>query len=491
MSLGRVCRVGLIVVPVALLFARAASAQGPVPALPQGIHLGVDGRYFEDVCDHSKPFFCLTERVLPADFDPSTYVRGAHPAFVPFAGGPPTGTGLPSNFAAAYHITSAIQATGGLVTLIDLPDSHALADANTYRTQFGIPAFTACTFPLTGSSPCFITTDENGGSINQNVGDDTSGGDTETALDIDMVSAACPACSILLVQMTRAEADSTCMGGPPCVNGDDFLTSIASANTVAGSALGAISISFGGCESGSIGPDASSQDPAGPFTSGGHLVLAASGDQGYLLNNGLNCNTPSNPASNDTVLAVGGTNMSTSDTETAWNSAGSGCSTEFAMPAYQTAYLASHAGAFAGCTKRDTADVSAVADFNNKGVAVYDSSSGGWGGVLGTSAASPMFAAILTMTGLVPQVAADFGYLYTHPAFFNDITTGKQRHVREQPVHGRHGVGRADGARDSQCDRDEGGRKQLGKQQRKQLGEQLRKQQWGRLGEQQRQQFGW
>jgi hypothetical protein len=426
--LRRICRVGLVVVPFVLCAGRAASAAGPVQAsgpLPRGLQLGVNGRYYEDVCDHAAPFFCMSERVLPVHFDPSTYVRGARGALRPFAGAPPAGAGLPSDFAAAYQITPAMQQNGGLVTLIDLPDSHALADANVYRSQFSIPTFAQCTFPLSGSSPCFVAVDENGGRVNQNVGDDMTGGDTETALDIDMVSAVCPKCSVLLVQMTRAEADGTCMGGPPCVNGEDFLTSIAGASTVAGAALGSISISFGGCESGSIGWDASSQDPPGPFTANGHLVLAASGDQGYLLNNGLNCNTPSNPASTDTVLGVGGTNMVTGGGESAWTYAGSGCSTEFAMPAYQKAYAAAHPGAFSSCTKRDTADVAAVADFNGgTGVAIYDSTSGGWGGVTGTSASSPMFAAILTMTGLVPQVAADFGYLYTHPGFFNDITTG-------------------------------------------------------------------
>jgi hypothetical protein len=213
MSLGRVCQVGLVVVPVALFAGRAASAAGSVQAsgpLPSGLHLGVNGRYYEDVCDHAKPFFCLSERVLPVGFDPSTYLRGARPALRPFAASPPANLGRPSDFAAAYHITSAVQQNGGLVTLIDMPDSQAMADGNIYRAQFGIPAFAQCTFPIAGSSPCFITVDENGARMNQNVGDDTSGADSETALDIDMVSAVCPKCSILLVQLTRAEADTTC-----------------------------------------------------------------------------------------------------------------------------------------------------------------------------------------------------------------------------------------------------------------------------------------
>jgi hypothetical protein len=425
--LGLVCRVVLVVAPVALFTGHAASAAGPVQAsgpFSPSLHMGVNGRYYEDVCDHAKPFFCLAERVLPLDFDPSTYVRGMRSASRPLAEQPPTGTGLPSDFTAAYHITSAMQDSGGLVTLVDLPDSHALADANAYRAQFSIPSFATCTFPITGASPCLITVDENGARMNQNVGDDVSGGDSETALDLDMISAVCPKCSILLVQMTRAEGDSSC-GTAPCVNDEDFLTSIASASSVAGSALGSISISFGSCEARSAGWDASSQDPPGPYTANGHLVVAASGDQGYLLTEGLACFSPAYPASVDTVLAVGGTSMVSGGSESAWRSAGSGCSTEFAMPPYQTAYATAHPGAFSRCSKRDTADVSAVADFNNGlGVAMYDSTWGGWGGVQGTSAASPMFAAILTMTGIVAQVATDFGYLYTHPGFFNDITTG-------------------------------------------------------------------
>jgi len=105
----------------------------------------------------------------------------------------------------------------------------------------------------------------------------------------------------------------------------------------------------------------------------GILVTAASGDNGYGV---------SYPASSAGVVAVGGTSLTTSSSargwaESAWNSGGSGCSSEIAKPAWQTD---------TACAKRVEADVSAVGD-PDTGVSVYCSDGSG----AGSSATSRLF----------------------------------------------------------------------------------------------------
>ena len=103
------------------------------------------------------------------------------------------------------------------------------------------------------------------------------------------------------------------------------------------------------------------------------------------------------------MTAVGGTSLTKSTAssrgwvEAVWGStsnanggAGSGCSAYDAKPSWQKD---------TGCAKRTVADVSAVAD-PNTGVAVYDTYGGsGWAVYGGTSAASPLAAAIFALTG--------------------------------------------------------------------------------------------
>src|SRR5262249_59074243 len=89
----------------------------------------------------------------------------------------------------------------------------------------------------------------------------------------------------------------------------------------------------------------------------GVAVTASSGDSGFGVEF---------PASSPHVVAVGGTSLRTLAnargwTETAWSGAGSGCSTVYAKPSWQTD---------TGCAMRAVADVSAVAD-PNTGVAVF------------------------------------------------------------------------------------------------------------------------
>ena len=192
----------------------------PAPAvagsrpLPLGIHPGRDGRYVQTVCDPAAPLHCLAERLLPESFRPGEY----HPLQVaPGAGGqlctggggppgenaPPAGAMTPSDVVAAYQIPAASSAAGKIVALVDMPDSHAYDELSTYRQAFGIPALPQCPGGLPdGKTPCFASVDDSGNPADPSL--DCAAADPESGLDMAMVSAACPDCSILLVEMTSA-----------------------------------------------------------------------------------------------------------------------------------------------------------------------------------------------------------------------------------------------------------------------------------------------
>jgi hypothetical protein len=399
--------------------------------LPWGIYRSETGRYFQDACDHGFARPCLVKHILPPDYVPVLVPRSARKPH-PLAGGycasmgafggssPMANTMAPADVLAAYSVPASSHGYGKIVALVDMPDAHIFADVNTYRAAYNIPALPQCAtgFP-DGKTPCFAQVDELGKTPNYTT-DDCPGADTETALDAEMVSAACPDCSIVVVQMTVAFQN----GGP---QDGDFLQGAQTAAT-----LGAVatSISFGGEEY--------PGEPTG-YTTPGHLVFAASGDSGYLDGYGQGGGgTPEYPASAPDVLGVGGTTLvplgGGTYAEKVWNEpapagyqsvgGGGGCSTTFEPPAFQTAFLTTHPGAFGNCQNRDSVDLAAAAEFiegNNGGISVYDSASGGWSADLGTSAASPMVAAIFTRVGIAEATSNDMGFPYTNIAAFNKV----------------------------------------------------------------------
>lgn len=444
MAFSRAGLLSFVVAAATLSTAGTARAEDPSrDGLPHGISRGSDGRYYKDVCDHSLPFHCLSKRLLPETYRPLDGPFDGPPAG-PFAGGgaectcsqmnpcgggsasAPAGAMTPKDVLAAYSVPPSSSAGGKIVAILDLPDANALKDVNVYRKAFGIPALAACPgngLPDPGGgTPCFAAVDETG-AVTSSAGD-CQAADGETGLDTEMVSAGCPDCSILLVQLTTAYAN----GGP---TDTDFV-----AATKAAIKLGAvaISISFGG-------PENVGFDPTGAeYTTPGHLVFAAAGDSGYL-NEGaqFGSGTPSYPASAPDVLGVGGTTLQlkgTSYSEIVWNdgaqggAGGSGCSTEFPMPGYQKTFLAANASAFGTCAKRASVDISAAAEFSTTSggafsgaIAEYDSVNE-WGQVVGTSAASPLIAGLFTRLGLIDVASADLGWVYENIASFNDVTSG-------------------------------------------------------------------
>ncbi|MBO0827976.1 MAG: S53 family peptidase [Streptosporangiales bacterium] len=295
----------------------------------------------------------------------------------------PNGYG-PADIQSAYALPSS-GSDGRTVAIVDAyDDPTAEQDLGTYRKQFGLS-------DCTSADGCFTKVDQNGGT---NYPRKDAGWATEISLDLDMVSAACPDCHILLV-----EADSA-----------SFADLGAAVNQAASQQPAAISNSYGG-------GDAADSQYGSYYDHKGIAVTASTGDSGYQGG--------SYPASSSYVTAVGGTSLSKASNargwnETAWSGAGSGCSQ------YNTA-LPGAANADTGCDKRAMADVSAVAD-PNTGVAVYDSTPyqgrSGWAVYGGTSASSPIVAGVFALAGDVPSDGYSNALPYAHADQLFDTTSG-------------------------------------------------------------------
>ncbi len=290
----------------------------------------------------------------------------------------PSGYG-PADLQSAYNLPSATAGTGQTVAIVDAyDDPTAESDLAVYRSQYGLPA-------CTGADGCFKKVDQNGGTKYPR----TNGGwAQEISLDLDMVSAVCPNCHIVLVEASSAS----------------FANLGAAVNQAAAQHADAISNSYGGSDV---------SDASAPYYDHpGIAVTASSGDAGYGVQF---------PASSHYVTAVGGTSLKHSGSgwsQSAWNGAGSGCST-------LNSALTGQSGFNTGCAGRAEADVSAVAD-PNTGVAVYDSTAyrgrSGWLVFGGTSVASPVIASVYALAGNAASI--DNNYPYSHSTALTDVTSG-------------------------------------------------------------------
>ncbi|MEU5420205.1 putative Ig domain-containing protein [Streptomyces sp. NPDC020667] len=297
----------------------------------------------------------------------------------------PSGYG-PADLSSAYALPAGA-GSGATVAIVDAyDDPNAESDLAAYRSQYGLPACTT-------ANGCFKKADQNGGTSYPTA---DSGWAGEISLDVDMVSAVCPQCHILLVEANSA-------------NMDDLGAAVNRAVT-----MGAkyVSNSYGGSEDATDPTSDSSY-----FDHPGVAITVSSGDSGFGVEY---------PAASRFVTSVGGTSLSRSGnargwTESVWGSsaggqgAGSGCSAYDAKPAWQHD---------SGCAKRTVADVSAVAD-PATGLAVYDTyQAAGWNVYGGTSASSPIIAAVYALAGTPAAGSYPASYPYAHPSALNDVTSG-------------------------------------------------------------------
>jgi subtilase family serine protease len=302
----------------------------------------------------------------------------------PYVTSGPSGYG-PSDLQSAYGLASASASsgTGMTVAIVDAyDDPNAESDLQVYRNQFGLPACTT-------ANGCFTKVNQSGGTAMPKASGSWA---QEISLDLDMVSAICPNCHILLVE---ASSSSIANLG-------------AAVNEAAKLGANAISNSYGGSEYSS-----ETTDEASYYNHPGIAITVSSGDNGYGVEF---------PAASQYVTAVGGTSLSRASntrgwTETVWSGAGSGCSAYVKKPSWQ---------ADAGCARRTVADVSAVAN-PNTGVAVYDSyayrGASGWMVFGGTSVASPIVASVYALAGNTASVTYG-SYPYSHTSSLNDVTSG-------------------------------------------------------------------
>jgi Putative Ig domain/Ricin-type beta-trefoil lectin domain len=305
----------------------------------------------------------------------------------------PAGYG-PASLQGAYGLTAAAASSGKgqTVALVDAYNDPAAAiNLATYRSQYGLP-------PCTTATGCFRKVNQQGKTSPLPPAAGPTGWATEESLDLDMVSAICPNCRIVLVEANTS-------------NLSDLGAAVKAAVALG---AGFISNSYSAPEwSGDSTFESDYNHP-------GIVVTASAGDDGFGVEY---------PAASRYVTAVGGTNLTADPStargwkELAWgdglsgpgDGTGSGCSAWETRPSWQT---------FSGCTHRAVADVAADAD-PNTGVAIYDSyDQSGWLEVGGTSAASPIIAATFALAGLPGRGDNPAWYLYQQASQLNDVTGG-------------------------------------------------------------------
>jgi len=306
---------------------------------------------------------------------------------------PPAGCGFqPSDLETAYGLTAALgNGAGRKIAVIEAGDLAAAAtDLATYRTEYGL------------GTASFFKYNENGQQSNYPASCEDYGWCGETALDIDMVSAACPKCTIYLMEAK----DTTSIS--------DFEQAEKEAVT-----LGATVVSNSwSCPN---NWDCGDTNFGSYFDTAGVAYLASTGDSGY--------NTIGGPSNLGSVVGVGGTQLSKSGStysEIIWNGASAGCASSGVVggsgvpkPSWQHD---------PDCTYRTDGDVSAESGCS-PGVAVYISLYGGWSEYCGTSVASPFLAGVIGLKGNSSAFGPNGGKVFwtlSHRKLrkLHDITTG-------------------------------------------------------------------
>jgi subtilase family serine protease len=251
----------------------------------------------------------------------------------------------PADIQAAYNLPSSSKGAGQIVAVVDAYDNPNVAsDLAAYRSYYGLPPATFYKFNQRGEQAHYPKRDHSWG--------------FETDLDVEMVSAACPNCTIYLV-----EADT------------QTLANLA-ASVVEAVKLGAHIVSNSwGCYAKNC------RWKSDAFSHPNVTYLAASGDIEYA-------SYP--PAQFDNVVSVGGTVLSKSGSgysEVVWTGTIGGCGASIKKPKWQHD---------PGCLGRTGNDIAAVA----WGLAEYDSFRyGGWLEASGTSASTPIIAAAFALAG--------------------------------------------------------------------------------------------
>jgi hypothetical protein len=358
----------------------------------------------------TKPYWACPEASCEAIIDPPP-VRVSGRYALPTGGALLEGGGElggfdPQDLQSAYKIPTS-GAENQTIALVDAfgyeaAESHLAK----YRERYGLPPCTNA-----GSTPaekCFKKVNQAGEEANYPPG--LSGGwEVESALDLDMASAACPRCHILLVEAGSEEAA-------------DLGEAV---NTAATLGATEISNSYGAAEA-RVCIETNCEAISADWNHPGVLVTVSSGDSGY--NNHLSGNaSPSFPAALPSVVSVGGTSLyrtssSRGWTEKVWERGGSGCSGPEPKPSWQSDE---------GCAGRTQSDVAAVAACETP-VSIYV---GVWGNVCGTSVSSPLIAGIEAHASEYARSLPGAAAFYSDPGALFDVTKGSNGECAPPPEH--------------------------------------------------------
>jgi hypothetical protein len=263
---------------------------------------------------------------------------------------------------------------------------NIVGDVQTFDKSFGLP------------DPVLTVVNQTGGSSLPAAGNSQQLG--EIALDVEWSHAIAPAAHIVLVECNS-------------MNTGDLFTGVNWAKKQPGVVVVSMSFSADGGFSGEASNNSTFTTPAGHA---GVAFVGSSGDNGVF----------GYPSGSPNVLAVGGTVLTlnsdnTIKSETAWSGSGGGQDPLEPVPSYQQGL---------GLHNRGTPDLA----YSATNYAVFDSSTGGWQVLNGTSCGTPQVAA---MVAIIDQGEQTVGrapldgpsqllpQLYKLSADdFNDITTG-------------------------------------------------------------------
>ncbi len=185
MSWMRRCMAAVAVAPV--LFASGAAHASGVITRPNCPRLAGDA---------PNKKYCMSSRVTHTVADDGT--------ITPFVASAATPSGFgATDLQSAYNLPASTTGAGMTVAIVDAYRYPGVeSDMATYRQQYGLPA-------CTSASGCFTEVNSNG-QTSPLPGEDPQdnsqqgGWGGETMLDVEMVSAICPSCKILLVEATDA-----------------------------------------------------------------------------------------------------------------------------------------------------------------------------------------------------------------------------------------------------------------------------------------------
>jgi subtilase family serine protease len=365
--------VALLALPLLLAACGGHGSSSALPQTPAGSGVPLGGSFGQVVANSLNPNIRQVCGPVPEGYARClSYVRtdvGGNGVI------PNTGYG-PSDLQAAYNLPSATKGGGQTVGIVDaFDDPTAESDLALYRSHFGLSKCTT-------ANGCFRKLNQKGQA--NNYPPFNSGWAQEISLDLDMASAICPKCHIVLIEANINHLKSLALSVDEAVE--------QGANTVSNSYLG------GESQSGVYNKD---------YKHPGVMITASSGDGGYGV--GF-------PSSSQWVTAVGGTTLNRGGggrgwTETVWSGAGSGCSVRYAKPSWQID---------TGCANRTVSDVSADA---NPGTGVQVVYNGNFYIFGGTSVSSPIIAAVYALAGNAATLQYA-SHSYSHLNKLYDVTSG-------------------------------------------------------------------